>query len=127
MSAGEKERLALLNLEDALAERLLAMSDAELLAESEELGMDIEREAQAMQSLLQRVSGKARMEDVLAQMKSHRGRKARPALGHSAPNIQEAKGMTLAARNGTEQSEADVNSVAEDLTDLAAFDKEAGL
>lgn len=56
--------------------------------------------------------------------------KAGLAAHHTAPQVRPpvpandlgtAKGLTMAARHGTEQTEADVKTVAEDLADLKAF------
>lgn len=40
--------------------------------------------------------------------------------------IGDAKRLTMAARNGSEQSEADVRSAAEDLSDIAKYQAEEG-
>ena len=120
----EKDRLAILNLEDALVEDVLAMSDEELMADSREIGMDVEQEAMHMRQLLERTAGKARMAAAKAEMAEYRARgasHARSAGARPANDLQEAR-LTLAARNGTDQTEADIKSVAEDLAELAAFE-----
>jgi len=123
----DKDRLAILNLEDALVEDLLAMSDNELLADSREIGMDVDQEAIHLRQLLERTAGKARMAAAKAKMTEYRARRgshARSAGARPANDLQEAR-LTLAARNGTDQTEADVKSVAEDLAELAAFEDKA--
>jgi len=119
-----KDRLAILNLEDALVEDLLAMSDNELLADSREMGMDVGPEAMHVRQLLDRTAGKARMAAAKAEMADYRTRgasHARSAGARPANDLQEAR-LTLAARNGTDQTEADIKSVAEDLAELSAFE-----
>lgn len=120
----EEDRLAILNLEDALVEDLLAMSGDELLADSREIGMDVEQEAMHMQELLERAAGKARMAAAKAEMAEYRAVRvlqSRSAGARPANDMQEAR-LTLAARNGTDQTEADVKSVADDQAELAAFE-----
>jgi hypothetical protein len=120
----EKDRVAILNLEDALVKDLLAMSDNELMADSREIGMDVEREAMHVRQLLERTAGKARMATAKAEMAEYRARgasHARSVGARPANDLQEAR-LTLAARNGTDQTEADIKSVAEDLAELAAFE-----
>ena len=120
----EKDRLAILKLEDALVEDLLAMSDDELVADSREVGMDVEQEAMHVRQLLERTAGKARMAAAKAEMAEYRARgtsRTRSAGARPANDLQEAR-LTLAARNGTDQTEADIKSVAEDLAELASFE-----
>ena len=120
----EKDRLAILKLEDALVEDLLAMSDDEVVADSREIGMDVEQEAMHVRQLLERTAGKAKMTAAKAEMAEYRARGAShagSAGARPANDLQEAR-LTLAARNGTDQTEADIKSVAEDLAELAAFE-----
>ena len=42
----------------------------------------------------------------------------------STGSLDDAKGLTMAARHGTEQSEADIASAADDLAELDALDSE---
>ncbi|MDR3529299.1 MAG: hypothetical protein P4L90_01895 [Rhodopila sp.] len=120
----EKDRLAILKLEDALVDDLLAMSDNELTADSREIGMDVEQEAMHVRQLLERTAGKARMAAAKAELAEYHARGALHARGAGARpsnDLREAR-LTLAARNGTDQTEADIKSVAEDLAELAAFE-----
>jgi hypothetical protein len=119
----EKDRLAILNLEDALVEDLLAMPDNELLADSIEMGVDVEQEAIQVRQLLERTAGKARMATAKAEMAEYRACEASRTQGAGAlpaNDLHEAR-LTLAARNGSDQTEADLKSVAGDLAKLATF------
>jgi hypothetical protein len=115
------------NVELALAARLEAMSDAELEAELAESGLDLDAESARVEALLKRTAGKARMKVAKlgaaghATSPRHLGR----ALPSPANDIRAAKGMTMAARHGTEQSEADLQSLADDLAELEAMEKES--
>ena len=120
----EKDRLAILNLEDTLVEDLFAMSENELVADSSEIGMDVEQEASHVRQLLERTAGKARMAAAKAEMAEYRagGASQLRRAGARPPNdLREAR-LTLAARNGTDQTDADIKSVADDLAELAAFE-----
>lgn len=124
----EKDRLAILNLEDALVEDLLTMSDDELMADSHEIGMDVEQEAMHMRQLIERAAAKARMAAAKAEMAEYRARGAtgaRSAGARPANDLNEAR-LTLAARNGRDQTEADIKTVAADLAELAAFEDKSG-
>ena len=120
----EKDRIAILNLEDAMVEDLLNMSDEELLADCRELGMNVEQEAIHMQQLIERTAGRARMAAAKEEMAAYRARGISPAeVGGVRPanDTQEAR-LTLAARNGGDQTEKDIKSVADDLAELAALE-----
>lgn len=90
----EKDRLAILNLEDALVEDVLAMSDEELMANSREIGMDVEQEAMHMRQLLERTAGKARMAAAKAEMAEyvHVGHHMPEALVPGPPMICKRQG-----------------------------------
>ena len=120
---GDEDRKAVKNLEMALVDRLLALSPEEFLAEEAEAGTDIEREAEETRRLFERAAGKVRMAEAKAGLAAHR---AEPRIRHPVPanDLGTAEGLTLAARNGTEQTEADVRSVAEDLAELATFQEQ---
>ena len=117
-----QDRLAIQNLQDALVEDILEMSDDTLLADSREIGMDVEREAEQLRQLLERSAAKARMAAVKADMARYSSQvtTSRNLPANSDNELRDAR-LTLAARNGIEQTEADVKSVAEDLAALAAF------
>jgi hypothetical protein len=120
----EKDRLAILNLEDAMVEDLLNMSGEELLADCRELGMDVEQEAIRVQELIERTAGRARLIAAKEEMAAYRARglsSAKAGGDQSANDVQEAR-LTLAARNGVDQTEKDIKSVADDLAELAAFE-----
>lgn len=120
----DKDRLATLNLNDAMVEDLLAMSDEEIIADSVEMGMDVEEAAMQVRQVLDRTAGKARMAASKAEMADYRTRgilHVRIAGILPANDLREAR-LTLAARNGSDQTDADLKSVAEDLAKLAAFE-----
>jgi hypothetical protein len=115
----DKERKEIRQLQDALIDQVLEASDEELLSELAEDGLDPDREAEAMGVELARAAGKARMA-------AARSRLERPALRGKTrfvpaanDDVVDARRLTMAARNGSEQSEADVISAAEDLREIA--------
>lgn len=114
-----KERKEIRQLQDALIDLVMGASDDEILAELREAGLDPEQEAEAVRVELARAAGKARM--AIAKSKLLRQplqSKARP-MAAANNDLGDARRLTLAARNGSEQSEADVQSAAEDLREIA--------
>jgi hypothetical protein len=115
----DKERKEIRQLQDALIELVMEASDEEILAELVEDGLDPDQEAEAMGVELARAAGKARM----AAARSRLGRRALRAKARIEPaandDVLDARRLTTAARNGSEQSAADVESAAEDLRDIA--------
>ena len=114
-----KERKEIRQLQDALIDLVMDASDEELLAELREDGLDPDQEAESMRVELARAAGKARMAAAKARLQRRVLRRG-PGFGPAANDeIGDARRLTMAARNGSEQSEADVQSAAEDLRDIA--------
>ncbi len=85
--------------------------------------MDVEHEAMQVRQVLDHAAGKVRMAAAKAEMSTYHTRVVshiRSAASLPANDLQEAR-LTLAARNGKDQTEADLKSVAEDLAKLATF------
>ncbi|MFT8483932.1 MAG: hypothetical protein ABF689_13145 [Gluconobacter cerinus] len=108
-------------LEEALLDMLIATPDNEILAEVKEDGLDLDAEITITRNILSLAAGKARM--ILAKERMQH----RPAnsldIRSSVANddIGQARRLTLAARNGTEQSENDIRSTADDLRKITEF------
>ena len=116
----EKGLEALDNLDKALVDRVSALSETELLAEMIEDGFDPQVEAEFIRTLSVRAAARSRMVAAKAAVASGRNRPA--GLGGKplvpANDFQVARGMTMAARNGTSQSEADIQSLVDDMAEL---------
>ena len=135
MNNNEKNaKKQLLRLANELVEDILAASDEEILAEATKEFDDVQTEAERMQELIQQTiiqSGKRRL------------RAARETLDQCEPvtecsvlsfpiekkrqllnNLSDRNGLTLAARNGKDQSERDIDSLLEDLLELGEIDEE---
>ena len=114
-----KERTEIRQLQDALIDLVMQASEEEILAELREDGLDPDLEAESMRVDLARAAGKARMIAAKARLQRQT---LRPRPGFESPandDIGDARRLTRAARNGSEQSEADVQSAAQDLRDIA--------
>ena len=111
---------ALDNLERALVDRVSALSEAELLAEMVEDGFDPQTEAEIIEALTERAAARSRMATAKSAVASARSWSALPGGKHLVPanDFHAARGMTMAARNGTSQSEADIQSLADDMAEL---------
>lgn len=125
----DKERKEARHLQDFLLDQIMNMTDAELLAEVQADGLDLEHEAEAMRDDIARAAGKARMREAQAELR-HRAASARLSADKVSmianDDIALARRLTKAARNGTGQSEDDVRSTARDLQDIAAFQQSQG-
>lgn len=122
-----KEEMELERLQDALIHDVLSASDEEILSDAREDGLDPAAVSVEMLSLLDAAElkvGKAKMTAAKAGATAAR----RGAGGSidanvrrlSAANDTEARRLTMAARNGSEQSERDLRGIAEDLAELGA-------
>ncbi len=127
-NGGSKDLEELRNIEDAVVDRLLELPEAELLAEMAEDGIDLEADATRIGALSKSAAGKARMAAAKASVVVHGVRfgQRSPASQRPVQDIRDAKGLTMAARNGSSQSEADINSVADDLVLLKKLEEEGG-
>ena len=120
------KRQALLKLADAHAEEVLAASKSEILDDAAATGMNPEANAQRMRDMLAQVElkvGKAAMTAAQAAIRSRAGKAAPPTprhAGRGAPS-NDAHVMTLAARNGSEQSERDKATIQDDMDELDAL------
>lgn len=138
MTKRPTDREAIRRLQDALVEDIMTASDEEIAAEAAEEGVDLERQAEAMRAMFERQvldAGKARMAAAKAAAAAYRAGAAQggpmppPPTGYqAAPTkaIDRARKLTMAARNGSEQSERDLAGVEEDLAELAALQKREG-
>lgn len=108
-------------LEEALLDMLIATPDNEILAEVQEDGLDLDAEITATRNIISRAAGKARM--ILAKERMQHRPTSSLATRSSVANddIKRARRLTLAARNGTEQSENDIRSTADDLRKISEF------
>jgi hypothetical protein len=139
MSKGPtKDRDAMRRLEDALIDDILNATDEQIAAEAAEDGIDLEAQASAMRAMFERAvldSGKTRMAAAKAAAAAHRStvpRARMPGLqggafpGRTANDVGNARKVTMAARNGIEQSERDLKGVEEDLAELKALLEDEG-
>lgn len=121
----KKAREEIRNVERAMAARLSELSDADLEAELREDGIDPGQNAAHAASVLERAVGRARMAAARAGLAASRSRRNTAKVVGSPGVLEDAKGLTMAARHGTEQSEADIASAADDLAELDALDGES--
>ena len=138
MTKRPTNREAIRRLQDALVEDILSASDEEISAEAAEQGVDLERQAEAMRSMFELKMLEARKAKLVAAKAAavaygagHAQEGAMPPAPtgyRAAPTkaTDRAKQLTMAARNGAEQSERDVAGVEEDLAELAALQKRGG-
>ncbi len=120
----KKARDEIRNVERAMVARLSELSDADLAAELREDGIDPGEDAGYAASLLERAVGRARMAAARAGLAASRSRRNTAKVVGTSSLLDDAKGLTMAARHGTEQSEADIASAADDLAELDALDGE---
>ncbi|MFC0389711.1 hypothetical protein [Muricoccus vinaceus] len=129
-----KEEEELRRLEEALIEDILAASDEDILAEAEEDGIDPAANQAEMLQLVEAaelVVGKARMAAARAAAAAAREaapppkafRAGVPGAGplHAANDIDANRELTLAARNGGDQSARDQDGIDEDIAELEAL------
>ena len=117
-----EENLA--RLIDIHVEDLLKASDEEILADARELGTDLQAERRRHLDVLERATvevGKVRMAGARAALDARRSGASQDRTGSGRADAPDARAITLAARNGTEQSDRDRKTVQEDLDELAAF------
>lgn len=122
---GKKAREEIRNVERALMARLAELSDEELAAELREDGIDPGVDAEHTAFVLERAVGRARMAAARAGLEASRSRRNAVRAAGSPGGLEDAKGLTMAARHGTEQSAADIASAADDLAELDSFDSDA--
>ena len=113
------------NVERAMVARIAELPEDDLLAEMVEDGIDLNDDADRVRQLLERSVGKARMAAARAGLAASRSQRHTQKDVNVAPAsnvLREAQGLTMAARNGTEQTEADIASVAKDFAELDEFE-----
>ena len=125
----DKDREAARRLQDALIDDVMAASDDEIAAELTGDGLDPAAEAASMRTVLARALGKARMtvaKNAIERGRPHPDAAQRVVVPMAANDVAEVRRLTRAARNGKEQSERDIQSAAEDMAELEAFQAEKG-
>ena len=127
---------ALYRLLDELADDLMALTDAELLAELSADGVDLGFEADATEAAIaagMARAGRERLAAAKAAVARDRGARTVPApmraerrdavLAHFARSDPNLRGrLTMAARNGGGMTEAEVEAIAANLRELGAID-----
>lgn len=138
MTKRPTNREAIRRLQDALVDDILSASDEEIAAEAAEQGVDLERHAEAMRAMFERKvleSRKAKLAAAKAATAAYNAGGTHGVAMPPAPTgyraaptkvTDRAKKLTMAARNGAEQSERDLAGVEEDLAELAALQKREG-
>jgi hypothetical protein len=117
----DKERKEIQHLQDALIDLVMEASDEEILAELAEDGLDLDQEAEAVGVELARAAGKARMAAAKSRLERQALRGKTKFTPAANDDVVDARRLTMAARNGSEQSEADVQSAADDLREIARY------
>jgi len=125
-----EERLeALLRLADAHAADVLKASRAEIVENAAAAGINLAANARKMRERFEQTEiqvGRAAMDAARAAMRS----RTRPTNGQGRPGLlgratgrpaDSAQRLTLAARNGKEQSERDQASILDDLDEIDAI------
>ncbi len=128
----------LMRLAESLASDLNEMSDDEILAEAKENGEDIDAIASHVSALISNVIHEAGAGRLAAARKAYDERQARHSVDVSGWSLDKKRmilnqvakndnssqqNLTLAARSG-EDSEADIDSLLQDLMDIGAIDDE---
>lgn len=134
MTPGPKRTTRLERLSYEVVDDILELSDDELLAIAQTEGEDPQKTAEGLRALYERTVlaiNKTKLATARAAMQSHReqGRRQFGISAEMARKLWDAlvseKGlhtaMTLAARNGKELSEADIQGMVEDLCELGAI------
>ena len=126
-------------LTDALVEDLLNTTDEDLLAEVSDDGDDPEKIADHLLALYDRTCSSDAKQKLIAAQKAVReegqrhvarssvstldARRQLKAAIEQNPNLEE--NLTLAARNGDELSDRDIEGILEDLRDLGVLDDDS--
>lgn len=122
MSDEQSRRLIDLHVQD-----LLNATPEELLEDARALGVDMQAERKRHLDILERATmevGRARMAGARAALDAQRSDAGRLRAAPARPGVPDARVVTLAARNGTEQSDRDRSTVQDDLDELSAFPKD---
>jgi hypothetical protein len=118
-------------IERAMEEDILAMSDEDILAEAKEGGVDPAAKAQELRSsalAMVRAAKRRKLEEARARLegagKGFNPPAKRPSIEEIKQRFQEilqggsANGLAIAFRNGQQQSEADWETLWDDLVEL---------
>jgi hypothetical protein len=136
--SGDKPDPALHRLLDELADDLMNLSDAELLAELAADGLDVDADAAAARSAIAggvARAGQARLAAArTAVSRDRKARVVRPPLRADRRDVVLARfanddpklksRLTMAARKGEGVSEKEINAILDDLRELGAIDDE---
>lgn len=139
MSGSDRTGPCFDRLADELVADVMSLSDAELLAEIEAEGLDPEKEAVRLRTMVGAAtaqSGKARL--VAARAEIARSAKSARSNIHLLPLQERAavlarfanddsklkSRLTMAARNGNGITEQEMNSILADLRELGAIDED---
>lgn len=137
--SGEKAAPALHRLADELVADLLRLSDAELLAEAQNEGLDPEVEATRVRETIGAAitgRGKTRLKDARAALDAARGsapggrhplniHDRRAVLARFASNDDKLRQrLTMAARNGEGITDREIDDILNDLREIGAIDDE---
>ena len=120
------KRQAFINLADAHAEGVLAASRDDIVEDAAAAGMDLTANARSMRDMLARVEMKVGKAAMAAAKEALRSRTITtvprmPGIGGRSAASNDAAALTLAARNGSEQSERDKATIQDDLDELEAL------
>lgn len=135
---GDKERIALSRLANALTDDILSASDDDILAELQEAGEDPAKNADELRALFEKtvlLANKKRLS--AAKVGAASVREVFAAPGSSAVNIRAARArlrqiieapsgahkVTLAARKESEMSDSDVLGMLDDLVELGILSR----
>lgn len=136
---GERETNPALHVfADALVDDLLNLSDAEVLAEADEDGLDPEVQAAELRARITEAvlqSGKARLLAAKTSLKQLQAQstntspvrvqdRSRVFARFAGDDAQLGTRLTMAARNGEGASDRELESILRDLRDLGAIDDE---
>jgi hypothetical protein len=122
-NTGAREEL--LRLMEVHTEDLLAASPDEVLSEAREGAVDLVAQKARVMELFRRSEGRvgrARMAAARAALAAHRQNPTSVGKLSAAVVADQTQALTLAARNGTSQSERDKETLQSDLDELANFD-----
>lgn len=139
MSGADKVGPSLHRLADELVADLMKLSDAELLAEVKAEGLDPEEEAARVRETIRAAMlerGKARLKAARLELEAARAtgpgprrplqvQDRRAVLARFANDDEKLRErLTMAARNGEEITDQEIETILNDLRDLGAIDDE---
>lgn len=120
------KRQALLNLADAYAEEVIAAPRSDIVEDAVAAGLDITANARRMRNMLAQVETKVGKAAIATAKEALRSRTSvamprRPGIPGRVAASNDVHAMTLAARNGSEQSERDKITIQDDIDELDAL------